>query len=58
MEEITYQKIEIFDILSKIGGLYNLLTTFISFFSVTIFTMYVVHLSKKYSKITEEEQNK
>ena len=58
MEEITYERVGFFDILSKIGGLFKILTTFNSFFNGMAFTMFLVHLSKKYSKITEEEQNK
>ena len=52
MEEISYEKIGFFDILSKIGGLYKLLQTFIFLFSGLVFSMFVTHLSEKYSKIT------
>jgi len=55
MEEITYEKVKFFDILSKIGGLYKLLTTFLYFFSGIAFTMFLVHLSKKYSNTKEGE---
>ena len=58
MYEITYEKVGFFDILSKIGGLYKILTTFLYFFSSIAFSMFISYLSKKYSKTTEEEQNK
>lgn len=48
MEEITYERVGFFDILSKIGGLFKILTTFNSFFNGMAFTMFLVHLSKKY----------
>ena len=58
MKELAYVKVSFFDILSKIGGLYKLLTTFLSFFSGIAFTMFITHLSKKYLKTTKDEQNK
>ena len=58
MEEITYLKVGFFDVLSKIGGLYKILTTFFYFFSGIAFTMFIAHLAKKYSNSTEEEQKK
>ena len=55
MQEIIYEKVEFFDVLSKIGGLYKLLTTFVLFFSGVTFTMFIIYLSKIYSETTEEE---
>ena len=55
MQEITYEKIGFFDILSKIGGLYKLLSSFLICFNGIAFTMFIKYLSKKYSKTTVEE---
>ena len=44
MEEITYEKVELIDVISKIGGLYKLLTTFLYLFSGIVFSMFIVHL--------------
>ncbi len=52
MEEITYEKVGFFDVLSKIGGLYKLLQTFFFLFSGIVFSMFIKNLSEKYSKIT------
>ncbi len=54
MKEISYVKVGFFDVLSKIGGLYKILTIFLYFFSGTAFTMYMIYLSNKYSETTEE----
>lgn len=58
MKEITYEKVGFFDVLSKIGGLYKILSIFLSFFSGTAFTMFIIYLSKKYSETTKELKNK
>ena len=54
MKEITYEKVGFFDVLSKIGGLYKILSILHYFFSGITFTMFIVYLSNKYSKTTEE----
>ena len=52
MQEITYQTETILDVLSKIGGIGNLLSTLILLMEGFIFSMFVIYLAKKYSKIT------
>ncbi len=58
MSEITYQEFGFLELLSKIGGLYKILTIFLSFFGGIAFKMFLNYLSNKYLNTTKEEQDK